>query len=222
VKKSLYLAAALLLGATSANALDLKVSGYWTAFLSSTTKGTPICGMSTRLANGSGSLLIKYIYGQDFLTGHIIKPSWRFPAGDGISVPLTIGVDRNPIISGDAIGYRSPAGLQMLEFYITPEKYSIDQFLLDFAKAARFWVRFDQGTEKPWVLDMTGSAEVAAVFRTCTMRLIGEAKSATQPYGKPQATQPTQPYGNQPAQPAQPMPAQPVEKPAVKRDDGSI
>jgi hypothetical protein len=227
VKRSLLAAAALLLAATSANALDLKVSGYWKAFLSGT-KETPICGMSSSLGDGKGSLMIKYIHGQNHLTGHIIKPSWRFPA-DGVAVPLTIGVDRTPILSGPALGYRNPNGLQILEFYIKPENVSVDQFLLDFAKAARFWVRFDEGTEQPWVLDMTGSAEVASVFRNCTLRLIDDAKGATQPYGTPQATQPygkraapTQPSAGK-SQPTQPLPA-PVKKPdRVKpADDGSI
>jgi len=218
MKRSLLAAAAMLLCATSANAIDLKVSGYWTAFLSGT-KETPICGMQSSFGDGrNGSLLIKYIYGQDHLTGHIVKPSWRFPA-DGVPVQITIGVDRNPILSGPALGYRNN-GLPMLEFYIAPKNVSVDQFLLDFAKAARFWVRFDEGTEKPWVLDMTGSAAVALVFRDCAMRLVADAKGAasTQPYGRPQETQPygkpqaTQPFSVPPAKSAAPSP----------RDSGGI
>jgi hypothetical protein len=211
MKRSLLAAAAaVVLAVSPAAAYDLKVSGYWKAFLVGT-KETPICGMSSSYADPrNGQLLIKYFYGQDYLTGHIVKPSWRFPA-DGVAVPLTIGVDRNPIMSGSAVGYLNN-NLPMLEFYIKPEKVSIDGFLNDFAKAARFWVRFDEGTEKPWVFDMQGSAEVVSVFRNCTLRLIAESKSATQPYGKPQATQP---FGKpSPAPAAQPAPA--------KSDNGQI
>ncbi len=200
-------------------------SGYWRAFRNMV-GGKPICGMSSTRNDGA-SFMIKYFSGDTYLTGHVMKASWRFPEdGSKIDIPLTIGVDRNAILNGNAIGYvqhvtgndgrRYP--LQTLEFYITPQKTSIDQFLIDFAAAKQFWLRFDEGSERPWVLDMTGSAKVALTFRTCALELIRVSKGgtaptqpyggATQPYGKPQATQP---YRNQ----------QPTQQPR-QRDDGGI
>ncbi|MGV7212517.1 hypothetical protein [Bradyrhizobium sp. UFLA05-112] len=249
MKTSLLAAAAALLMATAApvSAEDLMISGYWRAYRN-VVGDKPTCGVSTSTADG-GTFMIKYFYGDTYLTGHVMKRSWRFPSdGTYINIPLTVGVDRNPILRGNAIGYtqfvspedgvRQP--LPTLEFSITPQKTSIDQFLDDFSLAAKFWLRFDEGSEKPWVLDMTGSAKVTLVFKACALELIrlskGNDSLTSQPYGQPRATQPygqsqpTQPYSNRseeapPQQPQDqsraPTPKTVKTKP-VRRDDGSI
>lgn len=202
--------------------------------------GKPVCGMSSQL-DRSGNFYLKYYYGNRHVTGQVIKMSWQFPTegNDPIEIPLTVGVDRNPILAGNAIGFTQSIKwtdgktyqLPTLEFYVTPEKTSIDQFLDDLSLANKLWLRFDEGSEKPWVLDMTGSAAVAMVFRACTLELIRISKagdpSATQPYGRSKPTQPygsnaapTQPYGSTPAQPSQPFVG---SKPATsQRDNGGI
>jgi hypothetical protein len=243
MKRSL-LAVAALLCATPINAEDLKVSGNWRAFRNVLASGQPVCGMSSNKDRDSGSFSLKYFYGNNVLTGQVIKFSWQFPpegTTPALEIPLTVGVDRNPILSGNAIGYTQTVKwtdgknyeLPTLEFYVKPEKVSIDQFLDDLSLANRLWLRFDEGSEKPWVMDMTGSAAVAMVFKACALELIRISKAgdppATQPYGKSKPTQPygnsstTQPYGSAPAKPSQPFggakaaPAKPVRK-----DDGSV
>jgi hypothetical protein len=237
MKRSLLAAAAMVLMATTANAEDLKVSGNWKAFRE-TVDGRPVCGMSSEVSRETGgNFYLKYYYGDHYLTGQVIKSSWQFPdVNNAIDIPLTVGVDRNPILSGKAIGYTQSIKwhdgktyqMPTLEFVIQPEKTNIDGFLNDLSLANKFWLRFDEGSEKPWVLDMTGSAAVAMVFRACTLELLRISKAgdppATQPYGQSQPTQPygrgaapSQPYGN--AQPSQPFGG---SKPAAKANDGGI
>jgi hypothetical protein len=232
MKRSLLAAAALFCVAPAA-ADDLKVSGNWKAFRNVIADGQPVCGMSSNTDRNGSSFQLKYYYGNQHLTGQVIKYSWRFPSGEDapLDIPLTIGVDRNPILSGKATGYTQMLKwtdgknyrLPTLEFRILPEKVSIDQFLDDLSLANKLWLRFDEGSEKPWVLDMTGSAAVAMVFKACTLDLIKVSKagepSATQPYGNPAPTQPygksapTQPYGSSsaPARPAAPKPRAPID-----------
>jgi hypothetical protein len=168
--------------------------------------------------------VIKYFLGDDHFIGQVIKSSWQFPATGSVDIPLTIGIDGNAILSGNAFGYLTWNGqtpLPVLEFSISAKKTSLDGFLLQFAKGSKFWLRFDQGTERPWILDMTGSAKVALAFRTCVLTLIRDNPvDATQPYSTPQITQPygkppaTQPYGNKKPRMPQPQP--------VMKDDGSV
>jgi hypothetical protein len=99
-----------------------------------------------------------------------------------------------------------------------------DSFLTDFGKASMMWIRFDEGTEKPWPAKMQGSRDAAAYFGRCIKQLIDA--NSTQPYGKPAPTQPysesqTQPYGNAPKQqPGQPIPLTPRQQPV--KDNGQI
>jgi hypothetical protein len=234
MKRSLLAAAAALLFATAANAEDLKISGNWKAFRE-TIGGKPVCGMSSRLDGNSGSnFYLKYYYGNHHITGQVIKNSWQFPPVDGsdpIQIPLTVGVDGNPLLTGNAIGFTQSVKwtdgktyqLPTLEFYITPEKTRIDQLLDDLSLANKLWLRFDEGSEKPWVLDMTGSAAVAMVFRSCTLELIRISNAgsppATQPYAQ---SKPVQPYGSN-AAPTQPYgKKRPAAKLPQPRDDGGI
>jgi len=234
MKRSLIAAALLAATATITCAEDLKVSGNWRAYRTVIPSGQPVCGMSSDI-NG-GSFQLKYYYGNKALTGQVIKYTWKFPPEGTapIEIPLTVGVDRNPILSGNAIGYTQTVKwkdgknylMPTLEFYVTPEKTSLDDFLNDLSLANKFWLRFDEGNEKPWVLDMTGSAAVAMVFRACAGELIRISKAgdppATQPYGQ---SKPTQPYGNAaPTQPygPKPVPTIPYGGNNKPRDDGGI
>jgi hypothetical protein len=83
----------------------------------------------------------------------------------------------------------------MVEFTLKGDL--IGDFLHEFGEANRMWVRFDAGTEQPWVADMVGSRKAAAMFKNCVASL----------------PQPTQPFAQQPSQPY---------SSASKKDDGGI
>jgi hypothetical protein len=110
---------------------------------------------------------------------------------------------------------------------------AITNFLKQFGNASWLWIKFDEGTEKPWPAKMEGSRNAAQMFSRCIVNLINAnstqpyGNSSTQPYGKPE----TQPYGNgqtQPysaAPPSQPNGApkgKPLILPSAKKDDGTI
>jgi hypothetical protein len=220
--KTAIVAATLLLTAATAQAGEVR-SGYWTVF---DTKGggklKPLCGMKTVYADVNASIMVKYILGNDDLTIHIFKAGWRFPTDQPISFPITLGFDQEAWGQATALGFKPPDASPMIEFSV-PNK-SIASFIKAFGDAQLLWIRFDEGTEKPWPAKMSGSRNAARLFAGCVSNLI-EANS-TQPYGN-SSTQPygnssTQPYGAAP--PTQPYaaPKPPLKLPSAQKEDGSI
>jgi hypothetical protein len=225
-------AAALLLSAiTTAHAREVR-SGYWTVFDGNVNgKLKPLCGMKTVYTDVNASIMVKYILGENNLVVHIFKAGWRFPE-NAITFPITLGFDQEAWGHTTALGLNNPRAGPMVEFNIATE--ATGSFLKAFGEAELLWLRFDEGTEKPWPAKMYGSRNAASMFARCISNLI-EANS-TQPYGKPE-TQPygnssTQPYGSQtqpysaapPSQPSNgaPKAGKPLTLPSAKKDDGSI
>jgi hypothetical protein len=177
--------------------------------------------MKTEYSDVRASIMIKYILGNENLTVHVFKIGWRFPA-EPVDFSISLGFDRDSFGQTIARGGMIPKAGPMIEFKIANK--ATENFLNQFAEAEWMWIRFDEGTEKPWPAKMYGSRNAATMFRKCVINLI-ESRS-TQPYGKPPATSPqaTQPYGKGGTQPFGSKPTQqPVRKPGVvKRDDGSI
>ena len=196
-------------------------SGYWTVF---DTKGggenKPLCGMKTSYADVGASIIIKYVLRERTLLVHVFKPGWLLPEKP-IQLPITLGFDRGVFGSTTAMGYTKPGLTPVIEFNIANE--ATESFLTEFGKANWMWIRFDEGTEKPWPAKMEGSRDAATYFASCIKSLIDA--NSTQPYGKP-STQPyggsqTQPYGNDapPQLGQQPIPLTP-KQPA--KDSGAI
>jgi hypothetical protein len=223
--KTTMIAATLLLTAAAGYAGEVR-SGFWTVF---DTKGDgrlnkPLCGMKTVYADVNASIMIKYILGEKTLTVHIFKAGWHFPTDQPVKFPITLGFDSDTFGQVIAGGMSPPNVSPMIEFDIATN--SISNFLKAFGDAQLLWIRFDEGTEKPWPAKMSGSRNAARLFAGCISNLI-EANS-TQPYGN-SSTQPygnssTQPYGAAP--PTQPYaaPNTPLKlhPPSVKKDDGQI
>jgi hypothetical protein len=232
--KKTVAAAALLLSAIATGYATEVRSGYWTVFDTKGVEGKfrPLCGMKTSYADVRASIFIKYILGTKVLTVHIFKEGWRFPADKPINFPITVGFDKEAFGSTTASGIYQPQAGPMIEFYIANE--SIENFLKDFGNASWLWIKFDEGSEKPWPAKMEGSRNAASMFSRCIVNLIDA--NSTQPYGKPEtqpysnsATQPfnsqTQPYSAAPpSQPnnGAPKAGKPLTLPSAKKDDGSI
>jgi len=221
------LASSFVMPSNKANAEDLKVRGNWKAYRTTSSTGKTLCGMTT-VDNSTDSFYLKYGSGDAQFVGQIVKYSWHFPPyNKAIKIPLTIGVDRNPIISGNAVGYAEPFStggrtyqMPIVEFHLGFDK--VNGFLDDISLASKMWLRFDQGSEKPWVLDMEGSAVVAIVFKGCAsdlMKLSNATPPATQPYDHAAPAQPSQP-STQPYTKADPV--QPSGTPTAQGDFGAI
>jgi hypothetical protein len=219
MKRSLLAAAAALLISTgTATAAEVR-SGYWSVYdTRGDAKNPPLCGMYTRYSDAVASIMVKYILGNDHLSIHVFKHGWRFPQKP-VTFPITLGFDQTTYGSTTAFGSNDSDAGPMVEFTIKNE--ATDDFLRAFASASWMWIRFDEGSEKPWPAKMYGSRNAAALFMRCVTGML----NAPQPYGNaPQANGSTQPYGRK-AQPTQPFgngAAQPQAKPAAKRDDGAI
>ena len=174
--------------------------------------------MFTRYADAQASIMIKYIQGADHLVIHVFKRGWRFPdRTSDIPDHAWLRQGRLRLDHRDRAQSTSSAG-PMVEFYIKTE--TTGNFLAEFGKAEWMWIRFDEGSEKPWPARMYGSRNAAAMFARCVVAMA--ESSSTQPYGKPA---PTQPYSNSQTQPyAEPNRKDgptPTQQPA-KKDNGSI
>ncbi len=223
MKTTLAVIAALLLTTSTGRAGEVR-SGFWTVFDSDGQgKFKPLCGMKTEYADVQASIMVKYILGSDNFTIHIFKQGWRFPTDQPVNFPITLGFDQEAWGQAKADGITQPSAGPMIEFYV-PNK-SISRFLKSFGDAQLLWIRFDEGSEKPWTAKMSGSRNAARLFGNCVVNLINA--NSTQPYGE-SSTQPygknsTQPYAAKP--PTQPYgaPKEPLKlQPALKRDDGQI
>ncbi|MGY8679791.1 hypothetical protein Q2941_18625 [Bradyrhizobium sp. UFLA05-153] len=222
--------AGLLALSGQANALDLKVSGYWKAYYA---EQNQICGMESHgtMSHGQAAMHIKFIVGQPGLLVQIFKTSWDLP--NGVKVPIVIDVDGEPTYEVEATGYSGKETASLVEWRIRPD--DAIPFIKRFAAARSMSMRFQNGNEAPWVVNLGGSGAISLVMFRC---IAAFGKPATQPYGAPQASRPTQPYGA-PSTPTQPYDITPAQKqpeqtppvaqkkkppvaPVVKKDDGSI
>ena len=126
--------------------------------------------MKTEYADVQASIMVKYILGEKTLTVLIFKTGWRFPADQPVKFPLTLGFD-NAVFGQVTAGGLSPRNMSpMIEFDIANEL--IGSFLKAFGDAQLLWIRFDEGTEKPWPAKMSGSRNAAKLFAGCVSNLI--------------------------------------------------
>jgi len=174
-------------------------AGHWEAFQGTSDGGQSMCGMLTVInfnSGATGGMHVKYFAGNQHTTIQLMKSTWRMPT-NAVNVPVVIGVDKEVLWEAEALGYAGKL-MPIVEFYIKTDKFA--DFIEQFGAAAKFWIRFSQGSEQPWVLDMTGSRTVSKAFTNCVAATIqgGGGGGTSQPYGKPDATQP---FGNQPSQP---------------------
>jgi hypothetical protein len=154
MKRALLAAATVALLATSAQAATPKTtlsrSGVWETFITTNDKGVTICGMQV---NGrDSSLMVKYTGEQIFV--QIFKAGWNIPNGTRISGSFTYDRERFP---ANGTGYVSNVGHSYVEFMIKAGGEA--EFIRQFTEANTMVVGFDQGTQRPFIVDMTGEAK---------------------------------------------------------------
>jgi hypothetical protein len=174
------------------------------------TQGSPACGLSNNAANpGMKLFMVKWFYGNDYLTIQISKQSWRIPKS--ARGEIEIKFDNGTPFIGTA--HAHPEG-NIMELPVPISQ--INNFMQEFRDSNRMTVRFVSGNEQPWWADMAGSRPVGLAFERCILSYLDQMKSAqpTQPYSaqptQPFSTQPTQPYSTRPVQPRRADPTQPV------------
>jgi hypothetical protein len=194
---TLSLAAALLVGASSAHA-EMKVvsrAGVWTVSAGTADIGRPMCSMTT--TSGIRSVYVKWMLTGFFV--HLGKDNWKVPAG--VEMPLSLRFDQDAPFKGTAKGhFRRP---KLIELNI--DAADTRRFIDEFGGGDRMTVTFS-GNEPEWVLRMDGSDTVATKFAECIAAVNKKyGGRATQPFDTPQSdASPSQPWLPSPQKPATP------------------
>jgi hypothetical protein len=199
MKRSLLLAtaAALLMATSPASAFrSLYKGGAWQTYITtSDSDGKPLCGMST---SGNGATLhVKYTsHAKLFI--QIFQDGWSIPPGTAI--PGYLIFDKSEKFPAIGTGYKDKDGQSYVEFTIKSGT-EID-FMGLVADADKLIVGFDQGTQNPYRVNMTGSRMAAKALGSCA-DFVDALETAPQPFAK-HAPQPfdTKPQPFNPEQPA--------------------
>jgi hypothetical protein len=175
----------------SNNTVEIKRSGAWTTFSDVTKKGSKVVGMYT--SNARSAFYVKYFSDDNRLFVQLFKEGWQFP-NDGVDVPFSIKFDDGPTYPADGRA-RMDQSFALVEVSISDPDLA-GRFMADLMRANKMTVTFEQGDEKPWVADMTGTRETGTAFMDAVKALCPNCTKTTQPYD---ATQPsTQPYNTKP------------------------
>jgi hypothetical protein len=170
--------------------VELKRSGAWTTYTDVTNRGNKVLGMYT--ANNRSAFYVKY-FSDNQLIVQIFKEGWQFPS-DGVDVPFSITFDNGPSYPANGVARmasgKSSQSLALVEAAIDDPELA-GKFMADLMKADKMTITFEQGDEKPWVVDMNGTREAGTAFMNAMEALCSDCGRATQPYN---ATKPTQPY----------------------------
>ena len=148
-----------------ADTSTLATSGFWRAFGGSADNGAPVCGLQTNFGSGraTGSFLLKWFHGQDFLTVQLFHVGWAIPAG--VQAPVTVMLDGQ---RWNVLGKASTRP-DILEFYVLRPK--VRAFIHDFTAADAMVVTFDAGTAPPWTASLRGNSAVTDEMVRCVLRL---------------------------------------------------
>jgi len=197
---------ALLLGtaAVQARTVELLHSGYWTAFGGTADDGHPVCGIISSGAEGR-TFTVKLFQGDDHLTVQVFKPSWQVPPGTRVAISMQF--DRNAPWTANAIGMESAKGVELT----VPLDRAVN-FSNEVRAASTMRLSFPNGSEAPWIGDMTGSNNSVSAMVTCINALNRTNGGPTQPFGDATPAPQPPPMG-QPIAPI-PLPA-PAPGPAV-------
>ncbi len=211
---ALALIASTALGAGArAETGTLATSGFWRAFGGSADNGSPVCGLQTNFGAGrvAGSFLLKWYYGQDFLTVQLFHVGWAIPPG--VQAPVTVMLDGQ---RWNVLG-KASARSDILEFYVLRPK--VRAFIHDFTAANTMLVTFDAGSTAPWTASLRGNSVALDEMVRCVLR--SAARDAETPFDYARDAQPySPPYAGAPQPFAADRPAPAPPQTFVKAREG--
>lgn len=167
----------------------LERAGLWEAYVATSPEGTTLCGISQ--FSEPYALMLKYQPGASFI--HLRKSTWNVPRWARMTVSFSI--DGRHVWTGRFTG---TSDARMIEGDFNTLAQALD-FVRAFAWGQRMAIRFVEGTEAPWVADLTGTLRVSRAFLACVVAL-EERRNPTQPYGRAPPSDP-QPFGQPGGQP---------------------
>jgi len=159
------LAATCVLSTAWAETHVISQSGAWQVFGGTTTKGRPVCGMSS---SGNGRYFgVKYFSGDDTITIQLGSGTWKIE--DGAKQKLKMRLDNNSEWNATGTGMHFNDGDAGMEFTINRKE--LDEFMREFRASAIIRVDFTGSNAKPWTTSLAGTNAVATVFSNCVRDL---------------------------------------------------
>ena len=160
-------AASFGLFATSMSWADTKTiakAGAWEAFGGTTTKGTPLCGIST---SGNGLFFSLKVYQNDEeMTVQLGSRDWKIK--DGAKQKLSMRFDKETPWNATATGFHFSDGDAGLEFVVKLK--NLEQFIKEFARSNRLHINFDGSDVDSWSANLAGTAAVTSAFGDCIVK----------------------------------------------------
>ncbi len=158
-------AAVLSVAAAQADTKVMVKAGGWEAFNGTTTKGKPVCGMSSSPKDQYFGL--KHFSGDTTFTIQIGKSSWRIE--NGSKQKLTMRLDSNKPWNATGTGMHFNDGDAGLEFTIN--KSELTQFIREFGSSSRIVLHFIGSDASDWDIPLDGVSTVKAAFESCNVGL---------------------------------------------------
>jgi hypothetical protein len=165
--------------------------GVWDVFKGTGTDGRQTCGIGNTNPADGRAFSLRFALGDSGITFIADKPGWHSPAGTRIPVVMQIGLDQpwsEPAVgNGERVEW-------MMATDLAPT------FDAQFRRAGSMTVTFPSGSERPWIISLSGSAAASDAMGRCVTAMMQNTGAAPVTQG------PTQPYGSAPAPPPTPAP----------------
>jgi hypothetical protein len=158
------LAAGLAASAAWANTTILAKTGGWEAFGGTTSKGVPVCGVSTSPPQRYFGL--KLFAGDQSFTIQISDKAWTIT--DKAKYGVTMRLDRNKLWTASATGMHFEDGDPGLEYSIATQELA--RFNLEFGSSKTLRLQFTNGMAD-WAIDLAAAHEVNRKFEECNAKL---------------------------------------------------
>jgi hypothetical protein len=158
------LAASLAASAAQAATTILAKTGGWEAFGGTTSKGLPVCGVSTSPTNRYFGL--KLFSGKPTFTIQISDKTWT--VNDKATYGVTMRLDQNHLWTASATGMHFDDGDPGLEFTIATGELA--RFNQEFGSSKILRLQFTNGMAD-WMIDLAAAHEVNRKFEECNAKL---------------------------------------------------
>jgi hypothetical protein len=160
---------ALIAGVTGVSMAAGPAEADWQNYNGNAEDGDVVCGMSNYYTPDQ-RLDITYYHHSLAVVVQLAKNNWRIP--DGTKIPVVIGFDKDSFAEAKGTGFNHTyEGSTKGIVQITVPTDKLKSFLVAVGKADHMWIRFQSGTERPWVA--TGSRAAVAKFLQCVLKVMG-------------------------------------------------
>lgn len=180
--------AAMAIGSVHAEPNDIRITaqnGYWSNATGYSEANRPMCSMQE--TGDNRYLFVKWFDGDDHLSIHIMKNSWKIPSGTRMNV--SIQIDHAAPFIANAIGDKD-----LIQFTIRGD--DLKNFLDEIRFGNSMTINFIDGNEGAWSANLLGGNQAVINLMKCIAEIKSWREQTTQPYNRPSTISPTQPFGS--------------------------